>query len=157
MSKLKSVLLVEDDPNDVDLMRHAWSSAAIINPLEVVNDGQQAVDYLGRTGEFIDRTAASPCLVLLDIKLPYLSGLEVIQWLRSFGPCSTLNVVFLTSSNNEVDIDRAYKFGGNAYLVKPPTLGKLIELVKDLKEFWIKHNQFPPDNPHFSTLLGLDI
>lgn len=141
---MKSILLVEDNADDIFIMQRAWQKAEIQNPLQVVTDGQQAVDYISGTGKYADRTQYPiPCLILLDLKLPYLSGLEVVRWLRSYEPSMTLAVVFLTSSNSDMDIYQAYRFGGNAYLVKPPTPEKLIEMLKDLKAFWMKHNQFP--------------
>jgi len=145
MANLKSVLVVEDNEDDIFILKRAWQRAAIRNPLEVLTDGQQALDYLSRMGRFANRDCTSaPCLMLLDIKLPYLSGLDVLQWLRSSGPCPTLAVVFLTASNNRSDIERAYQFGGNAYVIKPSTSEKLAEMLEDLKDFWMKHNEFPP-------------
>jgi len=82
---------------------------------------------------------------LLDIKLPFLSGHDVVAWLRKYEPCCTIPAVFLTSSNADMDIHRAYKLGGNAYLVKPPTPDKLAQMLEDLKNFWIRHNHFPPE------------
>src|ERR1051326_5889204 len=143
---MRSVLLVEDDPADIFIMERAWKKAEIQNPLRVINDGQQAVDYISGKGDFTNREQNPlPCLILLDIKLPYLSGLQVVKWLRSYEPASTIPCVFLTSSNADMDIQQAYQLGGNAYLVKPPTPEKLVHLLQDLKDFWMKHNKFPPE------------
>lgn len=143
---MKTVLLVEDEPPDIFIMQRAWKKAEFENPLVVVNDGQQAVDYIAGKGRFTDREKYPiPCLMLLDIKLPYLSGLEVVKWLRSYEPCATLPAVFLTSSVSDMDIDQAYRLGGNAYLVKPPTPEKLVQMLQDLKAFWMAHNSFPPE------------
>jgi CheY-like chemotaxis protein len=143
---MNSVLLVEDNADDVFIMQRAWQKAAVQNPLRVVSDGKQAVDYLSGNGEFSDRRQHPiPCLILLDIKLPHMTGFEVVAWLRKYEPCCTIPAVFLTSSNADLDIHQAYKLGGNAYLVKPPTPEKLIQMLQDLKNFWIKHNQFPPE------------
>src|SRR5260370_34347873 len=101
---LKSVRLVEDSDADIFIMRRAWQKAQVQTPLHVVTDGQQAVDYLSGLGAFADRQQHPiPCLILLDIKIPYRSGLEVIQWLRGYEPCCTIPVVFLTSSNADMD------------------------------------------------------
>jgi CheY-like chemotaxis protein len=143
---MKTVLLVEDDPGDIFIMQRAWQKAEVQNPLKIVTDGQQAIDYLSHQGQFTDREKNPvPCLILLDLKLPFMSGLEVIKWLRSFEPCCTVPTVFLTSSNADMDIQQAYKLGGNAYLIKPPTPEKLIQMLQNLKDFWMKHNQFPPE------------
>ncbi|PWU13951.1 MAG: two-component system response regulator [Verrucomicrobia bacterium] len=143
---MKPVLLAEDEPSDVFIMERAWKKAGIENELRIVKDGQQAVEYIGGTGAFTDREKHPlPCLILLDIKLPYLSGHQVIEWVRATHSAQTLPVVFLTSSANDMDIDKAYRLGGNAYLVKPPTAEKLVQMLEDLKNFWMKHNCFPPD------------
>src|SRR5437867_10100854 len=102
---MKPVLLVEDAPADVFIMERAWKKAEFQSPLQIVNDGQQAVDYISGKGKFADREKYPlPCLVLLDIKLPYLSGLQVVKWLRSYEPCATMPAVFLTSSNADMDV-----------------------------------------------------
>jgi CheY-like chemotaxis protein len=142
----KTVLLVEDSEGDIFIMERAWKKAQFQSQLRVVRDGQQAIDYLSARGQFSNRAENPiPCLILLDIKLPFRSGHEVVEWLRSYEPCATLPVVFLTSSNSDMDIQKAYRLGGNAYLVKPATPDKLAVMLQDLKEFWMKHNQFPPE------------
>ena len=143
---MKIVLLVEDNADDAFIMQRAWKKADVLNPLRIVTDGQMAVDYLSGDGEFKDREKHPiPGMILMDIKLPYLSGLEVVKWMRGYEPCRTIPVVFLTSSNADMDIHQAYSLGGSAYLIKPPTPEKLLQMIQDLKGFWIKHNQFPPD------------
>jgi CheY-like chemotaxis protein len=143
---MKPVLLVEDEADDIFIMQRAWKKAGFENPLQVVKDGQKAVAYISGKGEFADRGKYPiPCLMLLDIKLPYLSGLEVVEWLRSCQPHASIPAVFLTSSANDMDIEQAYRLGGNAYLVKPPTPEKLVAMLQDLRAFWMKHNSFPPD------------
>jgi CheY-like chemotaxis protein len=142
----KTVLLVEDSEGDIFIMQRAWQKAQFQSDLKVVTDGNQAIDYLSGKGKFTNRAENPiPCLILLDIKLPFRSGHEVVKWLREYDPCATVPVVFLTSSNSEIDIQKAYRLGGNAYLVKPTTSDKLIAMLSDLKEFWMKHNQFPPE------------
>ena len=143
---MKTVLLVEDEAADVFIMQRAWAKADFENTLHVVNDGRQAVDYILGAGAFADREKHPlPCLILLDIKLPYLSGHEVVKRVRADHSAQTLPVVFLTSSANDMDIEQAYRLGGNAYLVKPPTPEKLAQMLQDLKNFWMKHNRFPPE------------
>lgn len=142
---MKTILLVEDNEDDVFLMQRALKAAQIPNPLAVVTDGQQAVDYLNGTGKYSDREAYPiPCLALLDMKLPYLNGLEVLEWVRQRSSLQTLLIVMLTASRNEIDVDHAYRAGANAFLVKPPTVEKLAEMLAALKGFWLKYNQFPP-------------
>lgn len=144
--KMKCILYAEDDPNDVFIMRRAMKTAGIKNPLQVVDHGQAAIDYLDGNGQYADRGRFPlPCLMLLDMKLPYLSGLEVMKWIRRESSMPTLLVVFMTSSREEMDIDQAYRLGANAYLVKPPDSQKLAEMLEALKNFWLTHNQFPPD------------
>lgn len=143
---MKPILLVEDNEDDIFLMKRAVKSTDWVNPLRIVTDGQQAIDYLSGAGEYSDRTAYPiPCLLLLDMKLPYRNGLDVIKWIRQESSLKTLLVVFLTSSPSEMDIAEAYRLGANAFLVKPPSVEKLTDMLKALREFWITHNQDPPD------------
>lgn len=143
---MKSVLLVEDNPDDVFIMQRAWKKAGIQNTLLVVEDGQKAIDYFSGAEPYTDRQKYPiPCLVLLDLKLPYRSGHEVVEWMRSNEETRGLAVVFLTASHSEWDIQQAYRLGGNAYLVKPPTAEKLVDMLKALKDFWMHHNQFSPE------------
>ena len=144
--KLKSsatILLVEDEPNDVFLMKRAMKKAAILNPLQVAGNGQEAVDYLSGTGKFSDRTEFPiPSLVFLDLKLPYKNGFEVLTWIRSQSHLDTTLVMVLTSSSEERDIAECYRLGARTFLVKPPTPAMLTELMVSLKDYWIKHNEF---------------
>ena len=143
---MKPVLLVEDEQSDIFIMQRAWKKADFENPLQIVTDGRQALEYLSGEGNFADREKFPlPCLMLLDIKLPYMSGLQVVKWLREEGPSKNIPAVFLTSSSSDMDIEQAYSYGGNAYLVKPPTPEKLQQMLLDLKNFWMKHNHFPPE------------
>lgn len=142
---MKTILLVEDNEDDIFLMRRAFKAAPITNPLAVVTDGQQAVDYLAGNGEYANREKFPlPCLILLDMKLPYLNGLEVIKWVRQQPSLQTLLIVMLTASRIEVDVDNAYRAGANGFLVKPPTAESLIEMLRALKKFWLEFNQSPP-------------
>jgi len=139
----QALLLVEDNEHDVFLMKRALSQAEIRNPLFVVSDGQQAVDYLAGNGDFNDREMYPfPALVLLDLKLPFRSGHEVLAWIRNEAELNELVVVVLTSSDEPADVNQAYKLGANSYLVKPPSLGQLRDLAKSFKWYWLQYNHF---------------
>ena len=136
-------MLIEDNEDDIFFMKRAIKSAAIENSLQVVTDGQQAVEYLEGTGKFSDRTQFPlPMLVLLDLKLPHKNGHEVLRWIREQPEFETLIVLILTTSREASDIEKAYRLGANSYLVKPPGAPQLIEIVKALKQFWLLHNEF---------------
>ena len=142
MNANATLLLVEDDPNDVFLMKRALKAAAITNPLQIVEDGQQAIDYLAGTGAFADRTAFPiPNLVFLDLKLPYKSGFEVLEWMRTQPSIDSTLVVVLTSSSEEKDIKETYRLGAKSFLVKPPTQMMLSELMLSLKDYWLARNE----------------
>ncbi len=138
------VLLVEDDPNDIVLTRRAFRKAELPEPIAIVEDGKQAVAYLGATGEFADRRAHPlPDLVLLDLKLPRMTGLEVLAWLRQQPSLQRLPVVVLTSSREISDVNRAYELGANSYLGKPVTFDSLARIVSDLDRYWGELNVGP--------------
>ncbi len=139
-----TLLLVEDKSNDVLLIRRALGKAGIANPLQVVGDGDQAVAYLAGDGPFADRERFPlPGVVLLDLKLPRRSGLEVLEWLRGQPGLKRLPVVVLTSSAESRDINRAYDLGANSYLVKPVDFDALLQLVKGLGLYWLVLNAGP--------------
>ncbi len=141
------VLLVEDDPNDIVLTRRAFRKAELPEPIAVAEDGEQAVAYLGATGEFADRRAHPlPDLVLLDLKLPRMSGLEVLAWLRKQPGLQRMPVVVLTSSRETADVNRAYELGANSYLLKPVTFDSLAKIVSDLDRYWGALNVLPEVN-----------
>src|ERR1044071_1784775 len=122
---MKTILQVEDDPNDVFLLQHAMKKVGVANPIRVASDGQQAIDYLQGAGKFADREQFPfPCLVLLDLKLPYVMGLDVLRWIRERS-WKALPVVMLTASGEDVDIATAYRLGANAFLTKPSQAAKL--------------------------------
>jgi CheY-like chemotaxis protein len=140
---MKTILQVEDDSNDVFLFQHAMRKAGVANPVQVASDGQQAIDYLQGTGKFADREKYPfPCLVLLDLKLPYVMGLDVLKWIRK-QPGTALTVLMLTASREEADITTAYRLGANGFLTKPSEASKLYEMVKAIKDFWLTHNVQP--------------
>lgn len=137
------ILLVEDNEDDVFLMRRALKSAGIVNALQVVEDGQQAIDYLSGTGEYADRGKFPlPAIVFLDLKLPIKGGFDVLEWVRKQNDLEALVVVVLTSSNEPSDLKNAYRLGANSYVVKPPTSTQLLDLAKAFKWYWLEFNQF---------------
>jgi len=134
-------MLVEDNPDDAELIQYAFEKVGIQNPLVVVTNGDAAVEYVGRTGAYADRTGQPPPeLILLDLKLPRRSGFEVLSFIREHKPTQHTPVVVLTSSDQDEDVRRAYEFGANSYLVKPIGRDSLIEMVRTLKAYWIKLN-----------------
>jgi CheY-like chemotaxis protein len=143
MTTAGTILLVEDNEDDVFLMKRALKSAGIINPLSVAEDGQQAIDYLAGAGSFGDRVAHPiPAIVFLDLKLPLKRGLDVLAWIREQPTLEGMVVVVLTSSSEPSDLKEAYRLGANSYVVKPPTAGQLLDLAKAFKWYWLEFNQF---------------
>ena len=143
---LKTILQADDDANDIFLLQHAMRKVGVANPVQVVSDGWQAIDYLKGAGKFADReTFPFPALLLMDLKLPYVMGLDVLRWIRT-RPRMPLMVVMLTASADEGDITEAYRLGANAFLTKPSEASKLEDMVKAIKAFWLMHNTLPPDS-----------
>jgi CheY-like chemotaxis protein len=139
------ILLVEDNEDDVFFMQRAMKNAEVTQPLKVVRDGQQAIDYLKGAAPYSDRSQNPlPCLVLLDLKMPYKSGHEVLQWIREQPSLKSLIVIILTTSRETRDVQKAYALNANAFLVKPPGAPQLMEMIRSLKEFWLVHNEFAP-------------
>jgi CheY-like chemotaxis protein len=141
----RAILYVEDEENDVIFMRHAWKKAGVPNLLHVVEDGEQAVAYLAGEGKYASRDEYPlPCLVLLDLKLPKVSGLEVLKWIRQQPAIHLLPVIVFSSSNKPEDVRTAYELHANAYLVKPAHANGLVQLVACLKDFWLGRVESPP-------------
>lgn len=135
MTAATTILHVEDDPNDTLLLQHACRKAGIVFQLQAVSDGDQAIAYLRGINDFSDRNKYPiPELILLDLKMPRVSGFDVLAWLRADDNFKKLPVVVLTSSNHDADIKRAYDLGAKSYLVKPVGFEALVELVKTLPE-----------------------
>jgi CheY-like chemotaxis protein len=149
----RAILLVEDNEDDVFLMRRALKAAHIANPLQVVEDGQQAVDYLAGNGTYADRDQYPfPAVVFLDLKLPMKGGLEVLDWIRKQPQFANLVVLVLTSSSEPSDLKRAYGLGANSYLVKPPTAEQLLDLAKAFKWYWLEFNRYEGTTPDLVPL-----
>jgi CheY-like chemotaxis protein len=144
MEKLGRILLVEDDPRDVELSMTALEEYNLANEVVVARDGQQALDYLYCRGDFQNRIAENPAVILLDLKLPKINGLEVLQQIRSDERLKMIPVVVLTSSQEEKDMVRSYALGVNAYVVKPVDFHEFINAVKELGVFWAIINEPPP-------------
>jgi len=143
---MRPILQVEDDPNDVFFLQHAMTKAGVTNPVQVATDGQQAIDYLQGAGKFADRERFPlPCLILLDLKLPHVMGLEVLKWIRQQSGLP-LAVVMLTASGEDADIATAYRLGANGFLVKPSEVSKLVDMAKAINAFWLTHNALPPES-----------
>ncbi|MEB3831082.1 response regulator [Phormidium sp. CCY1219] len=139
-----TILLVEDDANDILLIRRAFRKINAINPIHIVKDGEEAIAYLQGQGEYGDRdTYPLPLLMLLDLKLPRKSGLEVLEWLRQQPNLKRLPVVVLTASRENADINVAYDIGINSYLIKPPNFKALQNMLGDVNNYWLSLNQQP--------------
>lgn len=137
-----TILLVEDDPADVFRIQRAFRKTNLASSLEVVTDGEKAIDYLSGQEVYQDRDRYPlPSLMLLDLKLPRRSGFEVLSWLRNESDIKHLPVVVLTSSDQQVDIERAYSLGANSYLTKPPAPNALLEMVQVVGLYWLCFNR----------------
>jgi CheY-like chemotaxis protein len=142
---MKTILLVEDDSNDVFFFQRAMKKAGVANPIQVASDGRAAIDYLKGAGKFADREQFPlPGLVLLDLKLPYVMGMEVLRWIRQ-QPGTPMVVVMLTASSEDADIAAAYRLGANGFLVKPSESSKLEDMVKAINHFWLTYNALPEE------------
>lgn len=144
ISEIKRILLVEDNPNDVELTLEALSEHNLANEVVVVNDGAEALDYLHVRGAFQERGNGQPALVLLDLKMPKVDGLEVLRQMKTDESLKTIPVVMLTSSREESDLVESYRLGVNAYVVKPVDFTAFIDAVKQLGVFWAVINEPPP-------------
>jgi DNA-binding response OmpR family regulator len=141
---LKPILLVEDDKRDLELTLVALERSQLANEVIVVRDGAQALDYLMREGDFKMREEGNPAVVLLDLKLPKVNGLEVLQRVRSTPGLRSMPIVMLTSSQEESDVIRSYELGVNAYVVKPVEFRRFVAAIADLGVFWAVLNEPPP-------------
>ena len=144
MNELGRILLVDDDPRDVELTLAALSEYNLTNEVVVARDGKQALDYLYCREEFISRVNENPAVMLLDLKLPKIDGLEVLEQIKSDECLKMIPVVVLTSSREENDMIKSYKLGVNAYVVKPVDFHEFINAVRELGVFWALINQPPP-------------
>ena len=141
---LKPILLVEDDPNDLELTLVALERSQLANEVVVVRDGAEALDYLFKRNTFADRADGNPAVLLLDLKLPKVDGLQVLEAIRAAEDLRSIPVVMLTSSREEPDLSRAYQLGVNAYVVKPVEFKEIVGAISDLGIFWAVLNEPPP-------------
>ena len=144
MTQLGRILMVEDDPRDVELTLAALEEYKLANDVVITRDGKEALDYLYCRGQFQTRPDHNPAVILLDLKLPKVDGLEVLQQIRSDERLKMIPVVVLTSSREEQDLMRSYKLGVNGYVVKPVDFHEFVNAVKELGVFWAIINEPPP-------------
>jgi CheY-like chemotaxis protein len=144
MSGFKRILYAEDNPKDVELTLTALQECNLANEVDVVNDGQAVLDYLTFQGAYRMRAREYPTLVLLDIKMPKVDGIEVLRRIKGDEKLKLIPVVMLTSSREEKDLAESYKLGVNAYVVKPIDFGDFLQAVKELGVFWALINEKPP-------------
>ena len=151
MSELGRILMVEDDPNDVELTLTALADYNLANEVVVTRDGAEALDYLYCRGSFAGRTTENPAVLLLDLKLPKVDGLQVLKQIKSDDKLRMIPVVVLTSSREERDMVASYRLGVNAYVVKPVDFHEFVNAIKELGVFWAVINQPPPGSVRRGT------
>jgi CheY-like chemotaxis protein len=144
MADLRPILLVEDNLKDIELTLAALAKCQLANDIVVTRDGAEALDYLYSRGQYKDRAAGDPAVVLLDLKLPKVDGLEVLAKIKSDGFTRAVPVVMLTSSREETDLIRSYELGVNAFVVKPVDFNAFFEAIQELGMFWGVLNETPP-------------
>ena len=143
MIELKKILLVEDNPNDIELTLEALEEQNLANRVIVLNDGVEVMDYLSYKGPYSNREKENPAVILLDIKMPRMDGIEVLQAIKNNQELKAIPVVMLTSSREEPDLKKCYELGVNAYVVKPVNFKDFFEAVKNLGVFWAVLNEIP--------------
>lgn len=143
MEELKIILLVEDNPNDVELTLEALSEHNLANQVISLRDGVEAMEYLQYEGKYKLRKKGNPAAILLDIKMPRMDGIEVLQFIRSHAALKLIPVIMLTSSREEPDLKKCYELGVNAYVVKPVDFKDFMDAVKQVGVFWAMINEIP--------------
>ncbi|TFW13672.1 response regulator [Duganella callida] len=146
---LKPILLVEDNPHDLELTLIALERSQLANEVIIVRDGAEALDYLHARGAYAKREQGNPAVVLLDLKLPKVDGLEVLAEIRASATLKSMPVVMLTSSKEEQDLVRSYELGVNAYVVKPVDFTEFVRAIADLGIFWAVLNEPPPGSHRY--------
>ena len=146
MSEIRTILLAEDSPHDAEMAIDALREAHLANPIVHVEDGVEAIDYLFRRGKFADRPEGDPAVLLLDIKMPRMDGLEVLKQLRDPETLKRMPVVILSSSREESDLARSWDLGVNAYVVKPVDVDQFFDAVRTLGKFWAVLNEVPEED-----------
>jgi len=145
MNEPKRILLVEDSKKDIELALEALAEHKLANQVAVVRDGVEALDYLYRRGQFADHSNELPVLVLLDLKMPRVDGLEVLRQMKADPALKRIPVVMMTSSREQADLNESYELGVNSYVVKPVKFQGFIEAVRNLGVYWILVNEAPPE------------
>jgi CheY-like chemotaxis protein len=148
MNILKHILVVDDSARDIELTVNALETYQLANQVTALHDGAEALDYLYRRGEFAGRTDAQPAVILLDLKMPKVDGIEVLRQIKGDPVLKMIPVVVMTSSREEQDVLKSYQLGVNAYVVKPVKFQEFVEAVKQLGMFWAILNEPPPDDQH---------
>ena len=151
MTDLRPILLVEDNPRDLELTLAALAKCQLANDIVVVRDGAEALDYLYMRGAFADRDPGHPAVVLLDLKLPKVDGLEVLAAVKGDPRMRAIPIVMLTSSREESDLVRSYQLGVNAFVVKPVGFKEFFEAIQDLGVFWAVLNEPPPHRSDWAS------
>jgi two-component system response regulator len=139
------VLLVEDDPDDLELTLHALREARITNPIHIARDGEEALDYIFSRGAFAGREATRPRVILLDLKLPKVDGLQVLRQIKADQRTKGVPIVILTSSSEERDLIEGYRLGANSYIQKPVDFAQFQQTIRELGYYWLVVNQAPPN------------
>jgi CheY-like chemotaxis protein len=145
METLKRILLVEDDPKDIELTLAALAEHKLANEVAVVRDGVEALDYLYRRESFAQRPTGNPVVILLDLKMPRMDGVQVLEQIKADEQLGLIPVVVLTSSRESLDLQACYRLGVNAYVVKPVRFMEFVDAVKQTGVFWALINQPPPE------------
>ena len=145
MTSVRPILLVEDNPKDVELIFAALRKSNLANEVVVARDGAEALDYLYRRGKFQSRNADLPIVIFLDLKMPKVDGLEVLKQMKSDAALKVVPVVMLTSSREEADLVKSYELGVNAYVVKPVGFQQFVDAIKQTGMFWAVINEPPPE------------
>lgn len=144
MKLFKRILLVDDDSKDIEMTMSALSVSHLVNDIQVARDGVEALDYLYRRGKFAQETDGYPVVILLDLKMPKLDGVQVLKQIKSDDNLKSIPVVILTSSRESKDLETCYKLGANGYVVKPVKFADFVETVREIGVFWGLINEPPP-------------
>jgi CheY-like chemotaxis protein len=152
MNVIKHILLVDDDPNDVELTLTALAESNLANEVVIARDGTEALDYLYQRGKFSVRQGGLPAVVLLDLKMPKVSGIEVLSQIKADADLKLIPVVILTSSQEATDLEQCYQLGVNAYVVKPVQIKDFMNAIKQIGIFWAVINELPPGIRNIGTL-----
>lgn len=144
MAELKPILFAEDNPSDVELTLEALADYNLVNRVTHVKDGVEAMEYLRCEGAYSDRKPGNPAVVILDVKMPRMDGIDVLRAIRADEALKMIPVVMLTSSREEHDLIRSYELGSNAYVVKPVKFSEFVEAVRHVGVFWAMLNELPP-------------